>query len=169
MTWRGPTVRYISTASSNRSPDEFLGLTHEHLPQRREPPRTTDPQAPINWVLSHVEGSSYERVPQRMRGYPLLNPRSLSEAPHEPRDGVAVIEEASICELFVELPRPSPEIVIRLSGEPDRRQIGVLVDDKIYTDREPELMFAIAMWPDESVGSPSDHPNPASLLTLRGS
>lgn len=79
------------------------------------------------------------------------------------------IEEASICELFVELPRPSPEIVIRLSGEPDRRRIGVLVDDKIYTDREPELMFAIAMWPDESVGPPPDHPNPASLLTLRGS
>ncbi len=79
------------------------------------------------------------------------------------------IEEASICELFVELSGPSPEIVIELGDEADRRRVSVLVDDKIYTDREPELMFAIAMWPDESVGPPPDDPNPASLLTLGSS
>jgi hypothetical protein len=79
------------------------------------------------------------------------------------------IAEASICELFVELPGPSPEIVIGLSGEPNRRRIEVLVDDKTYTDREPELMFSIVMWPDESVGPPPDDPNPASLLSLRSS
>lgn len=79
------------------------------------------------------------------------------------------IEEASVCELFVELPGPSPEIVIGLSGDPDLRRIEVLVDDKTYTDREPELMFAIVMWPDESVGPPPRDQDPASLLTLRGS
>ena len=79
------------------------------------------------------------------------------------------IKGASICELFVELPGPSPDIVIGLSGGPDRRRIEVLVDDKTYTDREPELMFAIVMWPDESIGPPPTDPNPASLLTLRGS
>jgi hypothetical protein len=30
-------------------------------------------------------------------------------------------------------------------------------------------MFTIVMWPDESVGAAPDDPNPASLLTLRGS
>ena len=84
--------------------------------------------------------------------------RSLDEA----------IEQASICELFVELPGPNPEIVIELSGEQNLRRIEVLVDDKIYTDREPELMFAIVMWPDESLAPPPDEPNPAPLLTLRG-
>lgn len=78
------------------------------------------------------------------------------------------IEKASICELFVELSGASPEIVIELSGEPNLRRIEVLVDDKIYTDREPELMFTIVMRPDESLGPPPDESNPTSLLTLRG-
>lgn len=82
---------------------------------------------------------------------------------------VAEIEAASICELFVESAGPAPEIVIGLSGGPASRRVEVLVDDKIYADREPELMFAIVMWPDESVGPPPDDPNPAPLLTLRGS
>lgn len=81
----------------------------------------------------------------------------------------AEIKEASICELFFELPGPSPEIVIRLSGDPDLWRIEVLVDAKIYTDREPDLMFAVVMWSDESVGPPPNNPNPAPLLTLRGS
>ena len=81
----------------------------------------------------------------------------------------AEIEDASVCELFVDLTGPSPEIVIGLSGDPGLRRIEVLVDDKIYTDREPELMFAIVMLPDESVGSPPADQDPASLLTLQGS
>jgi hypothetical protein len=79
------------------------------------------------------------------------------------------IEAASICELFVDSAGPGPEIVIELSGGPGARRVEVLVDDKVYTDKEPELMFAIVMWPDESVGEPPNDPNPAPLLTLRGS
>lgn len=79
------------------------------------------------------------------------------------------VDEASVCEEFVDLPGTSAEIVIRLSGEPNLRRVEVLVDDKIYTDQEPELMFAVVMWSDESVGPPPEDPNPASLLTLRGS
>ncbi len=58
--------------------------------------------------------------------------------------------------------------MIKVDGERDRRRIEVLVDDKTYTDGEPELMFSIVMWPDESV-PPHGDPNPTSLLTLRGS
>lgn len=81
----------------------------------------------------------------------------------------AEIGDTSICESFVEVSGPSPEIVIRLSGDANLRRIEVLVDDKTYTDREPELMFAIMMRPDESVGPPPIDRDPASLLTLRGS
>lgn len=79
------------------------------------------------------------------------------------------IETASVCELFVDASGSSPEIVLRLTIESDLRRLEVLVDDKRYTDKEPELMFAIAMRPDDSVGPPPDVPDPASLLTLRGS
>lgn len=81
----------------------------------------------------------------------------------------AETEVASVCELFIGGAGSGPEIVIALSGEPDKRRIEVLVDDKVYVDREPELMFAIVMSPDESVGPLPSDPNPASLLTLRGS
>ncbi len=85
-------------------------------------------------------------------------------------EAVAVqIAEASICEMFVEVPGPSPEILVARVGEAGLRRVEVFVDDKTYTDREPELMFAIVMWPDESVGPPPDDPDPAPLLTLRGS
>jgi hypothetical protein len=81
----------------------------------------------------------------------------------------AEIEAASICELFVEETGPGPEIVIKLSGESDLRRLEVLVDDKIYTDAEPELMFAVMMAPNESVGLPPVDPDPVPLLTLRSS
>lgn len=83
------------------------------------------------------------------------------------RDLAAEIGDASICESFVEVPGPSPESVIGLSGDADLRRIEVLVDDKTYTDRDPELTFAIMMQPDESVGPPPIDWDPASLLTLR--
>lgn len=78
------------------------------------------------------------------------------------------IEAATICESFIEVSGPSAEIVLELSGESDRRRLDVLVDDKTYTDREPELVFALVMWADESIG-PAPQPNPAPLLTYRGS
>ncbi len=55
------------------------------------------------------------------------------------------IDGASICRLFVELPETSPEILIKVDGERDRRRIEVLVVDKTYTDREPELMSSNIM------------------------
>jgi hypothetical protein len=79
------------------------------------------------------------------------------------------IEAASVCELFVEGSAASPEIVIVLANASEKQRIEVLVDEGIYTDQEPERMLAITMWPDESVGPPPSEPNPASLLTVRGS
>ncbi len=61
------------------------------------------------------------------------------------------VDAASICELVIE-PGPVPDIVIEVSDETFGRRINVLVDDNLYTDKDPEVAFWIAMSPDESVG-----------------
>ncbi len=75
---------------------------------------------------------------------------------------------AAVCGVFGETENGEVALRVALFEEADRIRIEVLADRAIYTDRGEELEFAIVMTPDAAVEEPPGDPDPASLLTLRG-
>ncbi len=71
------------------------------------------------------------------------------------------------CEAFLSSGPNPEELTIRLDTAAGFPTIEVMLDDGLYSDRDAELLFAIAMRSDESVGDMPAPANPASLLTVR--
>jgi hypothetical protein len=74
----------------------------------------------------------------------------------------------SICgELFDGADETQPELVLAVAPDGPGTRIDVLVDPKVYTDRQLELLFTVIMWPDTNAGEPPNSPTPAPLLTMQ--
>lgn len=75
----------------------------------------------------------------------------------------------AICESYFSPGTTPDELTIRLTTRPGARSVEVLLDDGLYTDADAELLLAVDMRPDETVGDLPNPLDPASLLTIRGS
>jgi hypothetical protein len=78
------------------------------------------------------------------------------------------LNATSVCgEFFDGADDTQPELHVAVTPDGPGTLIDVLVDRKIYTDRQLELMFTVLMWPDATVGDPPSSPIPAPLLTMQ--